>query len=300
MAADLLTVVIRPRVSKTPDEDFTITAEEVELKKLYGLEDAQIAWRRAKQQQLGERLPQEFPLIASEAFISSSFDCFIPPALVVKARKQRIEDDFGWGLIVGVDPAGMGPDRTSIAWRRGRRILKVESRRHMDTMEVAGWVLKIIREDKPEKVNIDVGGLGVGVYDRLREQGVSRSVLNAVNFGGKPNEPPPLDELGNPAGGPANRRAELWQNMKNALEESRFELPNSDSLQADLISPAYKYDSAGRLLIESKQDMRKRGAPSPDEADAVALCFSEPGGVGYVRNANFSRDLKETYADSYQ
>ena len=95
----------------------------------------------------------------------------------------------------------------------------------MDTMEVAGWVLKIIRDDKPEKVNIDVGGLGVGVYDRLREQGVSRSVLNAVNFGGKPNEPPPLDELGNPAGGPANRRAELWQNMKNALEEGRFELP---------------------------------------------------------------------------
>jgi hypothetical protein len=54
------------------------------------------------------------------------------------------------------------------------------------------------------------------------------------------------------------------------------------------------------LLIESKQDMGKRGAPSPDEADAVALCFSEPGGVGFVRNANFSRDLKVTYADSYQ
>ena len=59
------------------------------------------------------------------------------------------------------------------------------------------------------------------------EQGVSRSVLNAVNFGGKPNEPPPLDELGSPAGGPANRRAELWQNMKNVFEEGRFELPDS-------------------------------------------------------------------------
>ena len=210
-----------PEYRNRPDEDFTITAEEVELKKLYGLEDAQIAWRRAKQQQLGERLPQEVPLIASEAFISSSFDCFIPPELVVKARKQRIEDDFGWGLIVGVDPAGMGPDRTSIAWRRGRRILKVESRRHMDTMEVAGWVLKIIREDKPEKVNIDVGGLGVGVYDRLREQGVSRSVLNAVNFGGKPSEPPPLDELGNPPVVLLTGRAELWQNMgKNALRKA--------------------------------------------------------------------------------
>jgi hypothetical protein len=88
--------------------------------------------------------------------------------------------------------------------------------------------------------------------------------------------------------------------MKNTLEEGRFELPDSDSLQADLISPGYKYDSAGRLLMESKQDMRKRGVPSPDEADAVALCFSEPGGVGYLRTANFSRDLRKIYGDSYQ
>jgi hypothetical protein len=87
----------------------------------------------------------------------------------------------------------------------------------------------------------------------------------------------------------------MWQNLKNALEESLFQLPDSDSLQADLVSPGYN-----RLLIESKQDMRKRGVPSPDEADAVALCFSEPGGVGYVRNANFSRNLREIYANSYQ
>ena len=38
-------------------------------------------------------------------------------------------------------------------------------------MEVAGWVASIIRDKKPAKVNIDVGGLGVGVYDRLIEQG---------------------------------------------------------------------------------------------------------------------------------
>jgi hypothetical protein len=122
----------------------------------------------------------------------------------------------------------------------------------------------------------------------------------SINFGGKPNEPPPLDELGNPAGGPANRRAELWQNMRDVFEEGRFQLPDLDSLQADLVSPGYKYDSAVRLLIESKQDMRKRGMPSPDEADAVALCFSEPGGIGYLPTTNFSRDLRKVYGDSYQ
>ncbi len=53
----------------------------------------------------------------------------------------------------------------------------------------------------------------------------SRSLVNAVNFGGKPAELPPLDERGNPAGGPANRRAELWLNLKTALEQGRFACP---------------------------------------------------------------------------
>src|SRR5258708_6704479 len=52
----------------------------------------------------------------------------------------------------------------------------------------------IIREEKPAKVNIDVGGLGIGIYERLIERGYDSSVFTAVNFGGKPLEPPPLDE----------------------------------------------------------------------------------------------------------
>jgi hypothetical protein len=164
-------------------------------------------------------------------------------------------------------------------------------------MEVAGWVNKIIREDNPDKVNIDVGELGVGVYDRLVEMGHRRSVVNPVNFGGKPVEPPPLDETGRPGGGPANRRSEMWGNLKKALEAGRFSLPDSDSLQADLVSVGYKYTSDGKLLLESKQDMRKRGVPSPDEADAVALCFADAS--GFPRGRNFTRDLTEKYQGLY-
>ena len=166
-------------------------------------------------------------------------------------------------------------------------------------MEVCGWVQRVIREDKPDKVNIDVGGLGVGVYDRLLELGHRRSLVNPVNFGGKPVETPPLDETGKPAGGPANRRAEMWLNLKKALEDGRFSLPDSNSLQADLVSVGYKYTSEGKLLLESKQDLRKRGVPSPDEADAVALCFSEPDGGAFPRNANFNRDLRERFGGLY-
>ena len=108
----------------------------------------------------------------------------------------------------------MGADRTSIAWRRGRCITKIESRRGIDTMEIVGLVGRIIREDKPDRINIDVTGMGVGIVDRLYELGHSRSLVQAINFAGKPVEPPESDETGKPAGGPANRRAELYSNSE--------------------------------------------------------------------------------------
>jgi hypothetical protein len=207
----------------------------------------------------------------------------------MRARKTTDIEPYG-PLIVGVDPAGKGADATAIAFRRGHCITKIEKRRGLSTMEVAGWISKIIRDDKPAKVNIDVGGLGIGVYDRLIEQG---ETVNAVNFGGKPIEPPPLDEIGKPAGGPLNRRAELWSNLKRALQ-GRFSIPDSDSLHADLTGPGYKYDSSGKLVLEAKEDMRKRGMPSPDEGDAMALCFSEPAGSPIPRSiaTNFNRKIE--------
>ena len=230
-------------------EGFTMDAEESKLAELHNLDKEEIAWRRAKINQLGsaEYFNQEYPLTASEAFISSTFDSFIPASLVIQARREKIEP-YG-PLIIGVDPAGIGADRTSIAWRQGRCITKTEARRGIDTMEIAGLVARIIREDKPAKVNIDIGGLGVGVYDRLIELGHSRSLINAVNFGSKPTEPAPLDELGRPSGGPANRRSEIWSNMKKVLEDGRFSLPDDDALQADLVSCGYKFTSDGKLLL---------------------------------------------------
>jgi hypothetical protein len=280
---------IDPDYRATPPDEFVMTSEEVKLAELHGLDAAQICWRRNKISQLSseELFCQEYPLTADEAFIADSFDSYIPADLVLRARKENIAPQGP--LIIGVDPAGKGADRTAIAWRRGSCIEKIEARRGLDTMEVAGLVARIIREDKPAKVNIDVGGLGVGVYDRLMEQGYG-DVVKAVNFGGKPTEPPPLDEMGRPAGGPANRRAELYVNLRKALE-GRFSLPDSTTLQSDLTSIGYRYTSEGKLLLEAKEDMRKRGLPSPDEGDAVALCFTEPGGAPNPVNTGFRRKL---------
>lgn len=76
-------------------------------------------------------------------------------------------------------------------------------------MEVCGWKCRIIDDDKPSQIFLDVGGLGIGIYDRLVELG-HRRIVTAVNYGGQPVEPAPLDEVGNRAGGYVNRRSEMY------------------------------------------------------------------------------------------
>lgn len=261
---------------KAPPPGFAMTPEEIEYADLYGLDDAQIYWRRLKIVELKSDVlfKQEYPATAAEAFQMSGHDSYISPELVAKARRHVAEPSGP--LVVGFDPARMGADRCSMAYRRGRKLLKVESKSKITTMEAAGWAKRVLDSEKPARMFIDVGGLGAGIYDRLVEMGYGDKV-RAVNFGSAPFEPQPEDRDGRPRGGPANRRAEMWMKSKEWLEEpAGVSLPDSDTLQADACGPSYKFDSLSRLLIESKDDMRRRGVPSPDEWDAVALTFAEP------------------------
>jgi hypothetical protein len=273
---------------KAPPPDFVMDGDEREYAELYGLDPAQMAWRRGKIAELKDPVlfKQEYPATAAEAFQMSGHDSYIPPALVARARKATCE--ASGPLVIGFDPAWMGGDRHSMAWRRGRRVIKVESRVNLDTMQSAGWLKQVIDADKPTKVFVDIGGVGAGVYDRIREWGGTySSTVVAVNFGSSPFEPQPLDHEGRPSGGPLNRRAEMWMNSKKWLEDpAGAAIPDSDALQADACGPSYKYDSHTRLQLESKADMRKRDIASPDEWDAVALTFAEP-----VAPTSFSRKL---------
>jgi len=168
-------------------------------------------------------------------------------------------------------------------------VLKVETRSRLDTVQSAGWVKQVIDTDRPAKVFIDVGGVGAGVYDQLMHMGAPYStIVEQVNFGSAPVEPAPLDEQGRRSGGPLNRRAEMWMKSKEWLEQPcGVQVPDSDKLQADACAPGYRYDSLTRLLLESKEDIRRRGALSPDEWDAVALTFARP-----VQPSRFNRKLE--------
>lgn len=254
---------------RVPD-GFELNDEEIDYGNAYDLDLEQLAWRRAKIAELRDAslFKQEYPATAAEAFQMSGHDSYIRPELIVKARTSEHE---GFGpLVIGFDPAWTGADRSAMAWRRGRRLYKVEARNGLDTMASAGWCKQVLDKEDPAKLFIDVGGVGAGVYDRLCEMGYRRKVV-AVNFGSSPMEPPPID-----GGGPVNRRAEIWMRSLEWLEDpAGVQVPDLDELQADACGPTYRYDSMTRLLLEKKEDMRRRGVKSPDLWDAVALTFSE-------------------------
>jgi hypothetical protein len=176
-----------------------------------------------------------------------------------------------------------------MARRRGRKLLSVERRSKLDTMESAGWCKQVLDSDRPARLFIDVGGLGAGIYDRLKEMGYG-DIVRAVNFGGAPFEPPLRDDRGNVQGGqPLNRRAEMWKNSKEWLEDpAGVDIPDDDALQADACGPGYKYNSNQMLVLESKDDMRRRGANSPDGWDSVVLTLAEPVAQSGVPVLNFS------------
>lgn len=266
---------------KPAPPDFRLTSEEREYQDLHALDDEQMAWRRAAIAEFSgdeDLFRQEYPATAAEAFQITGSKSYITPASVLKARKSA-HDGIG-ALVIGADPARFGNDRFSLAWRRGRKAHKVESRNKIDVVDGANWIRQVIDRDKPAKVFVDLGGLGAGVVDILHSWDEKYTeVVVGVNFGGKPMAPDEFlnDGKNTKIPGPRNRRSEMWKNMKEWLEqEGGVDVPDSDSLQADLCGPMFRYDMDQRLILESKEDMARRGIRSPDEGDALALTFAEP------------------------
>lgn len=169
-------------------------------------------------------------------------------------------------LIIGVDVARFGDDKTVFCYRKGRLVLKLESRSGMSTVDVANYLMKEIRELQPARIFIDIGANGAGVYDILKDRGMGE-VVRGVNFGSKAI----YDDRY------FNKRAEMWGEANEWLkQELPVQIPNDDELLDDLCSVNKKYDNKGRLQLESKDDVKKRIGRSPDKADAFVLTFAEP------------------------
>jgi hypothetical protein len=113
-------------------------------------------------------------------------------------------------------------------------------------------------------VVVDADGLGAGAYDGLRAL-----KINAVPFSaaGPARRPERFD----------SRRSELWWDARKALELGEWDLdPADEVLAAQLQTPRY-WTVRGRIHVETKDELKRRGKPSPDRADAAIMAvFGAP------------------------
>ena len=183
-------------------------------------------------------------------------------------RSQQNVLEAGKDVTLGVDVArSVAGDLNAIAVARGGKIDRIITFHEADTMKVVERVVRTVSETGAKLIRVDVGGVGAGVVDRLKEL---RHKVEAVPFNGRANEPERFK----------NVRAEMYWNLRERMElehgdKNGVSLPNkppmSELLLADLSAQRYEFTLSGQIQLEGKDDTRKRAGHSPDRSDAVAL-----------------------------
>ena len=207
---------------------------------------------------------------------------------VMEAAKRTIaERDYrDEVLVMGVDVARFGDDESVICVRQGRVCFRLKTFRELDTMELASQVASVIEKVGPAAVFVDQTGIGAGVVDRLRQLGYH---VVGVDGAASPDDPAYL-----------NKRAECW--FKGAEWMRTGCLPDDAQLVSQLAAPTHKYNSSTKRQVEAKADLKKRGVPSPDRADAFNLTFAYPVASRGIRAAQQHRAGTQAVAeyDPYQ
>ena len=223
-------------------------------------------------------------------FPNSDINSLIPAAVVDAARKgEGVISQRGQPVIFGVDPAWGGGDRTCVVMRTGRVITALKDFKPINPeehlVELADYIAEQARKYKPDLINIDVGGVGAGVYDILHRYRVEN--IRKVKFGGSATSKKYKYK---------NKRAEIWHLFREWLSDTPCKIPDDDDFCNDLTEIQSVPTMDGSLQLESKELMKKRGVRSPDWGDACACTFAEP--VSWL-NA-FEREKHSTEGETYE
>ncbi len=201
---------------------------------------------------------------------------FIPSDVVAEAQQREpryIDDD---PLVMGIDVARGGEDRNVICYRKGRDakswpVYRIPGELTRDSMRLVSKIVDLCDPERthiapggipmlPDAIFVDETGLGGPIVDRLKQLGLN---VIGINFGSKA-----LDDQHH-----ANRSAEMWFRMREWLIAGGAIKDHAD-LEMELTSRGFTHNKRDQLLLETKDDMKKRDLPSPDWGDALALTFA--------------------------
>lgn len=234
-------------------ESSRVAPEYIERMKRYG-EDSNI---------FRVRVLGEFPRADDDAII---------PLEWAEAAVDRDVKPTDAPVIWGLDVARFGDDRTALAKRKGNTLLEqIKHWRNLDTMQVAGRIAYEYEQTKkaqrPVSIMVDVIGIGAGVVDRLTEM---KLPVIGVNVSERPSTRAQY----------ARYRDELWFLGRQWFEAMDCSMPDDGELIGELTSVKYSITPAGKIQVDSKEQMKKDGRVSPDLADAFLLTF---GAVRYAK-----------------
>lgn len=248
-------------------EKFHISAYDVPDSLLPG------AWAEERREEWGEESPAYRVRVLGE-FPDEGDDTLFPLSWVERAQEAELEQKDS-DVEIGVDVARYGGDESVAYVRCGWSVIGFDGWRGNDTQSSAGRVAALARRFAARRIKVDEIGVGAGVLDRLRSDGLPAI---GINVGTSPRDKEKYQML----------RDELFFGLRKRFQDGEISIPKEDTiLLSQLTALKYGYLPTGKLKVESKDDMRKRrgtakGWTSPDRADALALAFALPPPTPFV------------------
>jgi hypothetical protein len=144
-----------------------------------------------------------------------------------------------------------------MAFEEGK-VIDIEALRKKEPMETAGRNVVMRRRHDGQLIVLDSIGIGAGIRSRLGELGEN---VMGVNVGVKSDTP---EQYG-------NLKAEIWMYAQEMFRENLVSIPDNNELIEDLAAMRYATTSKGKVMIEKKDDTKKRLGRSPDMGDCFVL-----------------------------
>ena len=223
-------------------------------------------------------------------FPQQSATALLPLNDLLEATRREYKPKEDDPRILGVDVARFGIDKTVFVLREGGRGRVVYNVNGSDTMETAKKVQSYMRRHKANIAAVDTVGVGGGVYDRLVEEDENVISMQAASRA--------KDYMTY-----GNARAEWYWTFREMLEAGEVDLdPDDEESIEQLAGLQFKIDNRGRIMVESKEDMKKRGLESPDRADAFALAFgrNDDQDWGSAYGVSSCKSCNRSFVDSGQ